>query len=105
MHFVTILLALLLQTTTAKPLASGISCTAPCSYTDTTPAAGQITYFLLSVSSTGVQSAPSASVVANVPNDGVQHNVVLTWTASVTPNVTYNVYRLTPVTLQPPTSN
>jgi hypothetical protein len=64
-------------------------------YTDSTCLdATNCTYVATAVNSSGVESQPSAaSNVASIPTSGT-HTVSLAWTASATPGVTYNLYRI-----------
>lgn len=78
----------------APPIATGITGT---TYTDANVAPGQHFYFVVACNAgTTVCSGPTNSVNVLVPAG--QHNVVLNWTASPSPGVTYSVYRGAPPT-------
>lgn len=71
-------------------LVSGITAT---TYVDTTCAdAQQCFYYITAVDSLG-ESSPSAQVTATIPATSTVHTMTLTWVASLTPGVTYNVYK------------
>jgi hypothetical protein len=91
-----VILALLLS---APALVTGVPC---CIFIDNNVSAGSPTYFAEAVDSTGQTSVPSNSAVVVVPNDGKAHSVTITWTASITPNVTYTVFRVSPPVMNQP---
>lgn len=71
-------------------LVGGITAT---TYVDTTCAdAQQCFYYVTAVDSLG-ESAPSAQVTATIPATSTVHTMTLTWVASATSGVTYNVYK------------
>jgi len=95
-----LLLAMMLQGTTVKPLNStavavGCTSTTTCTYVDTAVPPGPHFYFVLASTSTEY-SVPSNSVNVVVPAG--THNVTLNWVPSTTPGVGYWVYRGAPPT-------
>lgn len=71
-------------------LATGISAT---SFTDTScPDGTTCYYYVTAVDSIGAESVLSNEAQGSVPSTGT-HSVSLTWTASATTGVTYNVYQ------------
>lgn len=69
---------------------SGVTAT---TFVDTSCAdAQQCFYYVTAVDSLG-ESAPSAQTNATVPATSTVHTITVSWVASVTPSVTYNVYK------------
>lgn len=62
-------------------------------FTDSTcPDANTCSYQTTAVDNIGSESSPSNVAIATIPKTGT-HTVALTWVASGTSGVTYNVYR------------
>jgi hypothetical protein len=62
-------------------------------YTDNYCAASQKCFYYVTAADSLGESAPGNIVNATVPVTSTVHTVVLSWTASTTTGVTYNVYR------------
>jgi hypothetical protein len=63
-------------------------------YTDSTPAANQVTYYEITAQNSVGESAPSNVVMATTPGSGGSHSNKLTWTPGAgggTPTA-YNIY-------------